>query len=58
MNSPSQEMHHGISMSNLDQGRKQHDAGQWEEAQNRSRVMMFVRLHKGELGLPSHTPEK
>jgi hypothetical protein len=58
MNSPSQEMHHGNLMSNLNQGRKQHDTGQWEEAQNRSRVMMIVHLHKDEEGLSSHTPEK
>jgi hypothetical protein len=37
----------------LDHGRKQHDTGQWEEAQPQSKVMMIVHLHKGEAGLPS-----
>jgi hypothetical protein len=42
----------------LDHGRKQHDTGQWEEAQTRSKVMMIVRLHKGEADLSNHTPER
>jgi hypothetical protein len=42
----------------LDRGQKQHDTGQWEEAQTRSKVMMIVRLHKGEADLPSHTPKE
>jgi hypothetical protein len=42
----------------LGHDRKQHDTSQWEEAQTRSKVMMIVRLHKGEAGLPSYTPEK
>jgi hypothetical protein len=58
MNSPSQEMHRVRTMLILYHGRKQHDTGQWEEAQNRSRVIMVIGLHKGELGLPSHTPKK
>ena len=53
MNYPSQEIHYGSSMLILDQGQEQHNAGQWEEAQTRSRVMMIIRLHKGEEGLPS-----
>jgi hypothetical protein len=42
----------------LNQGREQHDMGQREEAQTRSRVMMIVRLHKGEEDLPSSTREE
>jgi hypothetical protein len=55
MNSPSQEIHRARSMLILDQGQEQHDMGQWEEAQTCLRVMMIVRLHKGEEDLPSHT---
>jgi hypothetical protein len=45
-------------MLTLDHDRKQHDTGQWEETQTQLRVMMIVRLHKGEADLPSHTPKK
>jgi hypothetical protein len=46
MNYPSQEVHCVRSMLILNQGREQHDMGQWEEAQTRSRVMRIVHLHK------------
>jgi hypothetical protein len=58
MNSPSQETHHVRTMLILDHGQKQHDTSQLEDAQTPSKVMMIVRLHKGDVGRPSHTPEK
>jgi hypothetical protein len=58
MNSPPREIHRVRSMLILNQGREQHDMGQREEAQTRSRVMMIVLLHKGEEDLPSSTREE
>jgi hypothetical protein len=42
----------------LDQGREQHRMGQWEEYQTRSRVMMIIHLHIGEVDVLSHTLEE
>jgi hypothetical protein len=38
----------------LDQSREQHDMGQREEAQTRSRMMMIVCIHKAKEDLLSH----